>query len=118
MPRDDRDLYQRFEAAVRTPKRRLLLDAFLPPPEAIESAVKPPPAPAPAEIPPEEAGLYRLRDEDDEPPPPPKARPKRRAAPAKKKESPKTLEEEIAEFMKRDHPGLDPNLDPEPDPKK
>ena len=117
MPRDDRDLYQRFEAVVRTPKRRQLLDAFLPPPEAIESAVKPAPAPPPPEIPPEEIGLFRRRDEDEEPPPP-KPRPKRRAESQKKKETPKTLQEEIDEFMKRDRAGLDPNLDPEPEPKK
>lgn len=114
MPRDDRDLYQRFEVVVRTPKRRLPLDAFLPPPEAIESAVKPPPAPAPPEISPEEIGLFRHRDEEDEPPPPPRPRPKRRADSSKKKETPKTLQEEIEDFMKRDRAGLDPNLDPEP----
>lgn len=129
MAADTLDLYQRLEREVRTPKRPLLLDAFLPPPESIASAVTPPP-PAP-EPTPEEAGfLARLQGEEPAAEPAAKPAKKRRAAPAKKKEeAPKSLQEEIAEFMNRDQPALapeddldsllnsslDPNVDPKPD---
>jgi hypothetical protein len=125
---DDPDLYQRFETQVRTPKRRLLLDAFLPAAEAIETAVAPPPAPAIPQVSSEEENLLvRLREEEPPPPAKPKAKKKTKAAPAKK-EAPKSLQEEVAEFMNRDqtalspdddldsflNTSLDPNTDPEP----
>ncbi len=123
------DLYQRFELLVRTPKQRLLLDAFLPAPEALPSAVAPPPPPPMPNLSPDELGmLSRLDREEEEPPPPPKPAKKRKAAEAKKKEQPKSLQDEIAEFMNRDGAALapeddlksfltnslDPNTDPEP----
>ncbi len=125
------DLYQRFELEVRTPKRLLLVDAFLPAPESIESVVTPPPPPPP--MPgesPDEIRLGSLRDRvDEEPPPPPK--PRRKKAVVRKSEKSKSLQEEIAEFMNRDGVGLaagddigvfqaplDPNVDPDPDKKK
>ncbi len=90
MGRDDKDIYQRFELVVRTPKRRILLDAFLPAPGSLESSVtlkEPPPLPVP-EMTPEEMNLYRPRERDEEEPAPePKPRPKRKTA-AKKKEAP------------------------------
>jgi len=111
--RDDKDIYQRFELVVRTPKRRILLDAFLPAPQTLESSVTPkevPPLPAP-EMSPEEMNLYRPRERDDqEPAPEPKPRAKRKVA-AKKKETPKSLSEEIAEFMSRDQGALAPDDD-------
>lgn len=113
MARDGRDLYQRFEIQVRTPKKRTPLDAFLPPPESLESSVAPsvpPPLPVP-EMTPEEANMFRRREpEDDEPEPAPKARAKKKTA-AKKKESPKSLQDEITEFMNRDRPALAPDDD-------
>jgi hypothetical protein len=128
------DLFQRFELEIRSPKRPMLLDAFLPPPESLESTVAPPPPPVIPEMPGEEIGaLARL--EAEEPPPEPKPRPARkksRRAPAKT-EAPRSLEQEIAEFMNRDQVGLspdddldgfissaiDPNVEPpaDPDPK-
>jgi len=130
MAGDSEDLYQRFEREVRAPRRRMLLDAFLPPPESLESAVAPPAPPPLPEPSPEEAGLLARLD-GAEPPPEPRPKPakKRRAAPVKKKEAPLSLQEEIAEFMNRDQTALspdddidaflknslDPNVDPEPD---
>ena len=126
-----KDLYQRFELQVRTPKKRTLLDAFLPAPETLESAVAPqaaPPMPVP-EMSPEEMAFYRPRDRDDEPEEEPKPRPKKKVVSKKKKEeAPKSLQDEIAEFMSRDGAGLAPDddlgasissaLDPKPDPEK
>lgn len=126
-----RDIYQRFELQVRTPKKRTLLDAFLPAPESLESSVTPqapPPLPVP-EMSPEEMSFYRPRDRDDEPEEEPKPRPKKKSASKKKRdEAPKSLQDEIAEFMNRDGAGLAPDddlsasissaLDPKPDPEK
>ncbi len=129
MGRDDKDIYQRFELVVRTPKRRILLDAFLPAPGSLESSVtlkEPPPLPVP-EMTPEEMNLYRPRERDEDPAPEAKPRPKRKTA-AKKKEAPMSLQDEIAEFMNRDRPALAPDddltasidsaLDPKPGPDK
>lgn len=98
------DIYQRFEREVRTPARRLLVDNLLPPPETIESAVTPPPPPVPlpGEAPEEERLFARLEAQDTEPEEKPK--PRRKVAAAKKKkteEKPKSLQEEIEEFMSR-----------------
>jgi hypothetical protein len=112
-----KDIYERFELEVRTPKRRLLLDAFLPPPETLESTVTPP---APPPVPEEAVGEFRLgvrRDEEEEPAPRPAPRSKRRGAAARKREGPKSLQEEIDEFMKRDQTALAPETEPEPAPK-
>ena len=131
MAASGKDLYQRFELLVRTPKKRTLLDAFLPSPETLESTVTPPEAaqlPVP-EMSPEEMSLYRPRERDDEPEEEPKPRPKKKVASKKKKEeAPKSLQDEIAEFMSRDGAGLAPDddlgasissaLDPKPDPTK
>lgn len=123
------DLYQRFELLVRTPKKRLLLDAFLPAPDALPSAVAPPPPPPMPDLSPDEVGMLARLDRDEEPPaPPPKPAKKRKAAEAKKKGPPKSLQDEITEFMNRDGTALapeedlksfltnslDPNTDPEP----
>jgi hypothetical protein len=123
------DLYQRFELEVRTPKRRLLVDAFLPAPEDIESVVTPPPPPPP--LPGESTdgiGFGSLRDRADEEPPAPPPKPRRKKVAPRKPEKSKSLQEEIAEFMSRDGVGLapedetgvsqappDPNPDPDPD---
>jgi type IV secretory pathway VirB10-like protein len=125
MTADRRDLYERFEIQVRTPRKRILLDAFLPAPETLEPTVAPqapPPLPVP-EMTVEEANMFRRREpEEDEPAP--KPRQKKKAA-AKKKEEPKSLQDEVAEFMSRDRPALAPDddlsalvdnaLDPKPD---
>ncbi|MBI1950297.1 MAG: hypothetical protein HYS34_02920 [Acidobacteria bacterium] len=126
-----KDIYQRFELEVRTPKRRILLDAFLPAPESLPSSVAPqapPPLPVP-EMSPEEMNLYRPREREEEPPAEdrrPRA-PRRKSAP-KRKDAPKSLQDEIAEFMNRDGASLAPDddlsasissaLDPGPDPEK
>ena len=125
---DEKDIYQRFELQVRTPKKRILLDAFLPAPETLESTVAPqlpPPLPVP-EMTPEEMNMFRRREpEYDEPAP--KPRPRKKAA-SRKKEEPRSLQDEIAEFMNRDRPALAPDddltalvdnaLDPKRDPDK
>jgi type IV secretory pathway VirB10-like protein len=125
---DKKDLYQRFELQVRTPRKRILVDAFLPSPETLESTVAPevaPPLPVP-DMTPEEMNMFRRREpEEDEPEPQPKARKKKKAA---KKEESRSLQEEIAEFMGRDRPALAPDddlsvsidtaLDPKPGPDK
>jgi len=112
-----KDIYERFELEVRTPKRRLLLDAFLPTPESLESSVTPP---APPPVPEEASGEFRLgvrRDEEEEPAPRPAPRSKRRGAGSRKSEGPKSLQEEIDEFMKRDQTALAPEDEPAAAPK-
>ncbi len=116
----DRDLYQRFELEVRTPIRRLLIDAFLPAPDALPSAVAPAPPPPPAIFQTDELGALARLDIDEEPEPRPKPR-KRAAAPRKKKEAgvgerPLSLQEEIAEFMGRGGAALVPEEDAAPPP--
>jgi len=118
---DGQDLFMRLEREVRSPKDTLLVDAFLPPAEAIPSSLRRPAAPRPAPEPaPEPAhepdltaamtGARRRIDEgpEDPPAPPPRRRPVRRAA-----EPEKSLEEEIAEFMSRSSRALAPDADPE-----
>ena len=127
------DLFQRFELEVRTSKRRMLLDAFLPAPETLESSVTPPPPPVVPEMPGEEIGaLARLEAEEPPPEPRPKPARKKKRSALKKTESPKSLEQEIAEFMNRDQGALspdddldaflksaiDPNVEPPKDPDK
>lgn len=113
MSADGKDIYQRFELRVRTPKKRTLLDAFLPPPDALESTVAPqlpPPLPVP-EMTAEEANMFRRREpEEDEPAPAPKPRAKKKVAP-KKQEQARSLQDEVAEFMNRDRPALAPDDD-------
>jgi len=118
---DSQDLFMRFEREVRTPKERLLVDAFLPPAEAIPSALRRPAAPRPVPEPaPEPApgpdftstmtgARHRPDDGPEDPPaPPPRRRPARRAA-----EPEKSLEEEIAEFMSRSSRALAPDTEPD-----
>lgn len=114
----DGDLYQRFELEVRTPSRRLLVDAFLPAPDALPSAVAPAPPPPPMIFQTDELGALARLDLDEEPEPRPKAR-RRAAAPKKKKEAevaerPMSLQEEIAEFMGRGRTALAPDEDVPP----
>jgi len=124
---ETKDIYQRFELQARTPKKRILVDAFLPAPETLAPTVAPQ-APSPLPVPDmtqEEINMFRRREpEDDAPAPKPRSRKKA----AKKKEEPKSLQDEIAEFMHRDQSALAPDddlaalvdnaLDPKPDPDK
>ena len=124
---ETKDIYQRFELQARTPKKRILVDAFLPAPETLAPTVAPQ-APSPLPVPDmtqEEINMFRRREpEDDAPAPKPRSRKKT----AKKKEEPKSLQDEIAEFMHRDQTALAPDddlaalvdnaLDPKPDPDK
>jgi len=124
---ETKDIYQRFELQARTPKKRSLVDAFLPAPETLAPTVAPQ-APSPLPVPDmtqEEINMFRRREpEDDAPAPKPRSRKKA----AKKKEEPKSLQDEIAEFMHRDQSALAPDddlaalvdnaLDPKPDPDK
>jgi len=107
MAADGKDLYQRFELEVRTPKNRVLLDAFLPSPDTLESSVAPEvPLPLPVpEMTVEEANMFRRRERDEEEPVA-KPRPKKKAAAKKKEPESKSLQDEIAEFMNRDRPAL------------
>ena len=122
---DGPDLFTRLEREVRSPKETLLVDAFLPPPEAIPSALRlpaaprpvPEPSPAPSADPAPEPDFtaamtgarHRADEGPEEPPaPPPRRRPGRKAA-----EPEKSLEEEIAEFMSRSSRALAPDADPE-----
>src|SRR5260221_14572355 len=79
----DRDLYQRFELEVRMPARRLLIDAFLPAPDALPSAVAPVAPPPPPIFQTHEMSLLAGPDRGEEPAPKPKT--KKRAAAANKK---------------------------------
>lgn len=113
MPDGPQDLYQRLEIEVRTPKRRLALDAFLPDPATLPSAVAAPAPPPLPEMGPEEAHFFRRHEADGDPEPEPKPRRKAKsaAAPKNKKESPKSLQEEIEEFMSRDRRAYAPDDD-------
>ena len=124
---ETKDIYQRFELQARTPKKRILVDAFLPAPETLAPTVAPQ-APSPLPVPDmtqEEINMFRRREPEDDAPAP-KPRPRKKAA--KKKEEPKSLQDEIAEFMHRDQSALAPDddlaalvdnaLDPKPDPDK
>jgi hypothetical protein len=98
------ELYRRFELEVRTPQRRLLIDALLPDPASLPSAL--PVIPVPAPVAAEDLAFLsgerpttRDSSPEDEAPRP---RRKPRSAPARRKEGPKSLEEEVAEFMNRD----------------
>ena len=131
MASDGKDLYERFELQVRTPKKRILLDAFLPSPETLGPSVAsqlPSPLPIP-DMTPEEINMIRRREpEEDEPAPAPKPRAKKKPAAKKKQEESRSLQDEVAEFMNRDRPALAPDddlaalvdnaLDPKPDPDK
>jgi len=113
----DRDLYQRFELEVRMPARRLLIDAFLPAPDALPSAVAPVAPPPPPIFQTDEMSLLAGLDRDEEPAPKPK--PKKRAAAKKKdeaEEAPLSLQEEIAEFMSRGKTALAPDDEVVPSP--
>ena len=110
---NERDLYQRFELEVRTPKKRLLVDAFLPAPETLPSAVAPAPPPPPAVFQTDELGALGRLDEEEEPKPRPRPR-KRVAAKKKDADAPErslSLQEEIAEFMNRGGTALAPEDD-------
>ena len=113
------DLFTRLEREVRAPKERLLVDAFLPPPEAIPSSLQQPavPRPAPeaareqdaeADLTANMAGARRRAEEAPEAAPAPRRRPAKRATAPEK-----SLEEEIAEFMSRGSGALAPDADPE-----
>ncbi len=107
------ELYQRFETAVRTPKRRLLIDALLPDAAAIASSL--PVAPPPPTFVAEDFALPdrdRDRDMEEE-----RQRPRRKARPAaaRRKEAPKSLEEEVAEFMNRDRGSAGKSRDGDPE---
>ncbi|OLE65378.1 MAG: hypothetical protein AUG03_05015 [Acidobacteria bacterium 13_1_20CM_2_68_14] len=127
MAPDPKDIYQRFELQARTPKKRILVDAFLPAPETLAPTVAPQ-APSPLPVPDmtqEEINMFRRREPEDDAPAP---KPRSRKNAAKKKEEPKSLQDEIAEFMHRDQTALAPDddlaalvdnaLDPKPDPDK
>lgn len=130
MPSDPKDIYQRFELQVRTPKKRILLDAFLPAPETLEPTVAPqapPPMPV-SDMTPEEINMFRRREPEEDEEPAPKPKPRARKKPVKKQEEFKSLQDEVADFMKRDRPALAPDddlsalvdnaLDPKPEPPK
>ena len=126
MPASGHDNYHRCAREGRTPRRRLLVDALLPAPESIASVVAPlpPPPPLPGEGP-GEINLGSLRDRE-EPPPEPAPRPRRKKTGPRKIEKPKSLQEEVEEFMHRDRTALSPDddaglfqappADPKPDP--
>ena len=106
------DLYEKLERELRAPAEPILLDAFLPAPSAIPSAIARPPAPAPV-VDASEAGPLggdraTARDREvEEPAPRRKPRPKKTAEPKR------SLEEEIADFMNQRGTALAPDTDPE-----
>lgn len=110
------DIYQRFELEVRTPKKHLLVDSFLPSPESLPSTVTPlPPPPLPAVSEEESDFMARLEARERESEPEPK---RKKASGTKKKkktvEGAKSLQEEVEEFMNSGHRALasDDDLDP------
>ena len=110
------DIYTLLEKEVRTPKERLLVDAFLPAPETIPSAFARPAAPPPpADDEPVPAAALRQilgaaapeEEPAGDPAPPPRRRPRKTLEPEK------SLEEEVAEFLSRSSRALAPDPDPE-----
>lgn len=107
------ELYEKLEQELRTPAERLLLDAFLPPPEAIPSALFRPAPPTP-EPDPAAAGLFaaeqaaaRDRNVEDAPATRRKPRPRKTAEPQR------SLEEEIQDFLNLRGTALAPDTDPD-----
>jgi hypothetical protein len=111
------DLYARLERELRTPAERLLLDAFLPAPETIPSALHRPAPPAPVADPSSaaEGGLFaggeravaRDREVEEEQAPRRKPRPRKTAEPQR------SLEEEIQDFLSLRGTALAPDTDPD-----
>jgi hypothetical protein len=109
------DLYAKMEREIRTPAERLLLDAFLPKPEAIASALHRPEPPAvdPAAAPGAagmfgESGPAVSRDREAEEP-----AARRRVRPRKSAEPQRSLEEEIQDFLNLRGSALAPDTDPD-----
>jgi hypothetical protein len=110
------DLYAKLERELRTPAERLLLDAFLPSPEAIPSALFRPAPPAPVADPAGaapgelfgggERAVSRDRATEEEP------APRRRPRPRKSAEPQRSLEEEIQDFLNLRGTALAPDSDP------
>ena len=108
------DLYLLFEREVRTPADRLPLDAFLPPADAIPSAVLRPSAPAPVPEAAPGATLAQLLGRSPEATPAGDEPPIRRRPRTKKSAEPaQSLEEEIADFLSQRGTALAPDTDPE-----
>ena len=109
------DLYAKMEREIRTPAEQLLLDAFLPKPEAIPSALHRPDPPAvdPAAAP-GAAGLFGetgpavSRDRETEEP-----AARRRPRPRKAAEPQRSLEEEVKDFLNLRGTALAPDTDPD-----
>jgi len=110
------DLYAQLERELRTPAERLLLDAFLPAPETIQSALYRPAPPAPVADPAAaEGGLFaggeravaRDRAFEEE------QAPRRKPRPRKSAEPQRSLEEEIQDFLNLRGTALAPDTDPE-----
>jgi hypothetical protein len=112
------DLYAQLERELRTPAERLLLDAFLPEPAEIPSALyRPtPPAADPGAAPGGAAGMFgesgpavsRDRETEEE-------APRRRPRPRKTAEPQRSLEEEIQDFLNLRGTALAPDADPDPE---
>jgi len=111
------DLYAQLERELRTPAERLLLDAFLPAPGAIPSALFRPAPPAPVSDPAAAAegeqfgGADRAvaRDREVEEAPAPRRRPR----PRQGAEPQRSLEEEIQDFLSLRGNALAPDNDPD-----
>jgi hypothetical protein len=110
------DLYAQLERELRTPAERLLLDAFLPAPETIPSALFRPAPPAPVSDPAAaEGGLFAgadravARDREVEEAPAPRRRPR----PRQGAEPQRSLEEEIQDFLSLRGNALAPDTDPD-----
>ena len=119
MTRDPaQELYTLLEREVRSPREKLPLDAFLPHPDTIVSAIAAPAMPAPLPDVPEPVPGAALRQILGAPAPgeetpaeaAPQPRRRKRAAPTDERE--KSLEEEVAEFMSRSTRALAPDPDP------
>jgi hypothetical protein len=112
------DLYAQLERELRTPAERLLLDAFLPDPATIPSALDRPAPPAPVSDPAAaaEGGLFAggaeravARDREMEEAPAPRRKPR----PRKTAEPQRSLEEEIQDFLSLRGNALAPDTDPD-----
>lgn len=92
------ELFRRLERAVRTPRERLPIDAFLPPPEELPTEFADPPPPQ----------LGHVREMGATPEEERAARERRRRRrvkkPATTETAPRSLEDEIHDFINRDKP--------------
>lgn len=105
------DLFRRFEQELRTPQEPLPIDPFLPSPETIASSIPAPTSAAAQQAAQPQGFVQQLRAQDPGPAPQEPAAPTRRPKKSAEPGPAASLQDEIAEFMKRNGGALAPDAD-------